>query len=72
MTDTLQKRFEKHRWADVSPVYVTSAEQGNVLPALARLLIGRALIGRFRGDLTNERRPTMLNLDKELPEWALN
>ena len=66
MTDTLQKRFNP-RWADVTPEFVTSAEPGNVIPALARLLIGR-----IRGDLTNERRPTMLNLDKELPEWALN
>jgi len=66
MTNTLQKRFE-YPSSDVSPVYVTSAEPGNVVPALARLLIGRV-----RGDLTNERRPAMLNLDKELPEWALN
>ena len=71
MTDTLRKRFE-YPSSDVSPVFVTSVEPGNVLPALARLLIGRALISRARGDLTNERRPTMLNLDKELPQWALN
>jgi hypothetical protein len=66
MTDTLQKRFE-YPSSDVTPEFVTSAEQGNVLPALARLLIDRV-----QGDLTNERRPTMLNLDKELPQWALN
>ena len=66
MTDTLQKRFNP-RWADVTPEFVTSAEQGNVIPALARLLIDR-----MRGDLTSERRPAMLNLEKELPEWALN
>ena len=55
--------------SDVTPVFVTDpdAPPGNVLQPLARLLIDR-----MRGDLTSERRPAMLNLEKELPEWALN
>ena len=54
---------------DVTPVFVTNsdAQPGNVLPALARLLIDRV-----QGDLTNKRKPIMLNLNKELPQWALN
>ena len=68
MTETLHKRFEcPPRWSDVTPVFVTDsdAEPGNVVPALARLLID---VTR----LTTERRPNMLNVSKELPQWALN
>ena len=48
--------------SDVTPVFVvnTTAQPGNVLPALARLLID---LGQ-RQSLTNQGRPMML---KELP-----
>ena len=66
MTTTLPNRLNSHR-IDVTPEFVIGNEQGNVIPALARLLTARA-----RGNLTNERKPIMLNLNEELPEWALN
>ena len=67
MTNTLQNRLACNpRWADVTPEFITNGEPGNVLPALARLLIDT-----FHGDLTTRQKPIMLNIEKELPQWAL-
>jgi len=74
MTETLQKRSTRRSHGDdVTPVFITdeTAESGNAIPPLARLLIDLA-----QRELTTENRPTMLKevptvQEERSPQWSL-